>query len=363
MSQPDLFTPAFYADPYPAYRWLRTHHPVQRHPRMGWLITRYADIQALAQDPRVSRAAVEATRLNNIAEDAMEAARPVLEELQHEVRAKDPPAHAPLRRLLSSAFTPRMVERLRPRIQRLVNDLLDAAAAQGQINVIRDLAYPLPATVIMELLGVPPKDRDRLKAWTDDRVAFLGSISVASDPLSLARRAGSSVHLLTEYYRAPIAQRRREPRDDLLTAFTAVADEEDGTLTDDEIVSNAIFLLSGGHETTMHLIGNGPRRPTTASRPVGAFVRRLRPRPRGGRRASAFRQPSPDGATCDYQRIGPGRPYDSRRRALDVRYWRGEPRCRPILGARHARYRSYAQRTPRIWVGSTLLPRCPSRAS
>lgn len=257
MAQPELFTPAFYADPYPAYRWLHGHDPVHRDPRMGWLITRYADIQSLAQDPRVSRAEVEATRLTNVPKEALKVARPVLDELQHEVRAKDPPAHAPLRRLLSTAFTPRMVERLRPRIERLTDDLLDAVAAEGQMDVIKDLAYPLPATVIMELLGVPLADRDQLKAWTDDRVVFLGSISVVSDPVSVARQAASSVQQLTAYYRALIAQRRKEPRDDLLTAFTATADDEAGMLTDEEIVSNAIFLLSGGHETTMNLIGNG----------------------------------------------------------------------------------------------------------
>lgn len=255
--QPTLFSDAFYADPYPFYRTLRETNPVHRDARMGWLVTRYADIQTLAHDPRLSRAGFEATRMGSVPEEAQTVARPVLAGLAMEMLRTDPPEHTRLRRLVAKAFTPRMIETLRPRMQTIVNRMLDHVADAGGMDVIRDLAYPLPATVIMELLGVPNEDRERLKGWTADRIAFLGSINVAPDPLAVARHARQSFTALSEYFGSLIAQRRARPTADLLSALVTVEAEQDGRLSEPELVANAMQLLTAGHETTTNLIGNG----------------------------------------------------------------------------------------------------------
>jgi len=254
---PALFSAAFYADPYPFYRALQERDPVHHDGRMGWLVTRYADIQALAHDTRLSRAGFEAVRLRGVPDAVRTVAQPVLAGLALEMLRTDPPDHMRLRRLVAKAFTPGMVETLRPRIQRLVDQMLDRVADAGGMDLIRDLAYPLPATVIMELLGVPGEDRDRLKAWTAERVAFLGSITVALDPLAVARHARHSAAELHAYFSGLVAERRAQPTDDLLGALVALEAEEDSHLSEAELVANAMLLLSGGHETTTNLIGNG----------------------------------------------------------------------------------------------------------
>lgn len=254
--QSALFSAAFYDDPYPFYRQLREIDPVHHDTRMGWLVTRYADIAALAHDPRLSRGRFEDRRVAGVPDDACAAAQPVLDGLRREMLRADPPQHTRLRKLVVHAFTPRMVEQLRPRIQVIVDDLLDAVADARAMDFIRDFAYPLPAIVIMELLGVPPADRDWLKERTADRIAFLGAIRTDPDPLALAQRAAESVHALDGYFHELIAARRAMPQDDLISALIAIEEEGD-RLDEAEMVANCMLLLSAGHETTTNLLGNG----------------------------------------------------------------------------------------------------------
>ena len=255
-TRPALFGPAFYDDPYPFYRHLRETDPVHRDDRMGLLITRYADIEALAHDPRLSRGRFEDRRVAGVPAEAQAAAAPVLAGLRREMLRSDPPQHTRLRKLVVHAFTPRTVEQLRPRIQAIVGGLLDAVAAAGGMDFIHDFAYPLPATVIMELLGVPPADREWLKERTANRIAFLGAIRTAPDPLTLAQRTAESARELDGYFRDLIAVRRRATRGDLISALIA-AEEAGDRLDETEIVANCALLLSAGHETTTNLLGNG----------------------------------------------------------------------------------------------------------
>lgn len=255
-TDPALFGPTFYDDPYPFYRHLREADPVHHDARMGWLIARRADIEALAHDPRLSRGRFEDRRVAGVPAAAQAAAAPVLAGLRREMLRADPPQHTRLRKLVVHAFTPRTVDRLHPRIREIVDDLLDAFAAAGGMDFIHDVAQPLPATVIMELLGVPPADRDWLKARTADRIAFLGAIRTAPDPLALAQRTAKSAHDLDGYFRGLIAARRRAPGEDLISALIA-AEEAGERLGEAEMVANCALLLSAGHETTTNLLGNG----------------------------------------------------------------------------------------------------------
>jgi cytochrome P450 len=163
----------------------------------------------------------------------------------------DPPDHTRLRSLVSRAFTPRTVQSLRPRIEEIVDEQLDRAQAAGRMELIGDLAYPLPVIVIAEMLGIPTEDRDRFKHWSDEAIRTVG-MSTDED----ARRSMKAQRELKAYLEPILAQRRREPREDLISALVA-AEEQGDKLTTDEVFSTIILLLVAGNETTTNLIGNG----------------------------------------------------------------------------------------------------------
>jgi unspecific monooxygenase len=164
----------------------------------------------------------------------------------------DPPDHTRLRRLVSKAFTARLIERLRPRIEQVVQELL--ADASGEVDLIRALAYPLPVILISELLGVPAQDRDRFKGWSDALARGLDPdfLLPAAD---IAERDQARLEFAA-YFQELSALRRSDPRDDLLSALVAVSDGGDA-LTEQELLATCILLLVAGHETTVNLIGNG----------------------------------------------------------------------------------------------------------
>ena len=251
----ELFSPQFFADPYPFYSRLREASTLQYDKRLGWMVTRYDDIRTLAKSGLLSRGKFESERLVGLSAEVCLAARPVMDGFNLEMMRRDPPAHTRLRGLVNKAFTARVIDQLRPRIQQIIDELLDAVDDAAYIDVIGDLAYPLPASVIMELLGVPLEDRPRLKAWTTDRISFIGSIQNAPDPLALATRAAQSASAMNVYFREVIEERRVRPKGDLISLLIAV--EEDDRLSEEEIIANCSLLLSAGHETTTNLIGNG----------------------------------------------------------------------------------------------------------
>lgn len=269
------------ANPYSFYEKLRREEPVHWDEELGlWVLTRYADIDSLYTDERFSRAQGLMRGFDRLPASEQQIAAPVYHSFSKTVFYADPPYHTHLRGLMNHAFTPRRVERLRPYVQKTVNDLLDGMQAAAEKDMIHDLAYPLPVMVIAELLGLPQSDRARFKKWSDDLFAILGTVRHKST--ALLEQAAHSLDELTDYVKMLSRQRREHPRDDLLTALLAVTDEEDeacphphgsslphaqgelvrdreasSTLTEEELVSNINILLSTGHETTTHLIGNG----------------------------------------------------------------------------------------------------------
>jgi len=247
----DPFDPAFRQDPYPLYRRLREENPIHPGPIGGLVLTRHADCLHVLRHPAAS---------SDERKGALFQAMDEAGEVDHELADNrpflflDPPDHTRLRRLVTKAFTPRTVERLRPRVQALVDELLDAAVPTGEIELIEDLAYPLPVQVISELLGVPPEDHERFKGWSRDLARGLDPDFIL--PPEVLERRKQAVDAFSAYFLELIAERRRAPQDDLLSALVAAEDEGD-RLTEQELLSTCTLLLVAGHETTVNLIANG----------------------------------------------------------------------------------------------------------
>jgi cytochrome P450 len=258
LSLATLRDPAVRANPYPFYARLRSHAPVHWDAAAGmeggWVLTRHADVMAALRDPRVSAERLEPPESTDwLPEEYREAARQVFRAMPHQLLFLDPPDHTRLRGLVSNAFTPRLVEAWRPRIVQLANELLDPVQEAGRMDVISDLAYPLPAIVIAELLGVPPNDREQFIRWSEDFGGFLDGSTLTAHEALLALQGVAD---FMEYFRDLIAHRRSAPRDDLLQALLT-ARERDDALSEDELLANLVLLLAAGHGTTTHLIGNG----------------------------------------------------------------------------------------------------------
>jgi cytochrome P450 len=168
---------------------------------------------------------------------------------------RDPPDHTRLRGLVSKAFTPRVVEGLRPRIQQIVDELLAGVAGRGSMDLIEEFAYPIPVAVICEMLGVPVEDHERFKDWSLDIARGLDLIWLGPDS-EVGRRSVAARQSLAEYFRGLIAQRRAAPRADMLSGLIA-AEEAGDKLNETELLATCILLLIAGHETTVNLIGNG----------------------------------------------------------------------------------------------------------
>jgi len=243
----DLLDPAVLSDPYPLFHRLRTEDPVHWEADLEfWALTRYADaLYALREDSLLSSAIHDSPRPGGV---GLSSARWFV--------FLDPPRHTRLRALVHSAFTPQVVEGLRARIQAIVDELLDRAAEAGRLDLIADLGFPLPAIVIAELLGVPAEDRAQFRAWSADLAAAGGLVRMAADGAERLSRARAGGAALNAYFRDIIGERRRAPRDDLVSRLTGVQSAE-GTLSEEELVDTCALLLFAGHETTTNLIGNG----------------------------------------------------------------------------------------------------------
>jgi len=240
--------PEFHADPYPFYRRLREEDPVHQSPLGIWVLTRYDDAVMVLRDPRFGReglAEIMDARLGVPARPAN----------TRDMLFRDPPDHTRLRALVSRAFTPRVVEAMRPHIQEIVDGLLDRVADSGRLDVIEDLAYPLPVRVICEMLGVPLADQEVFKDWSADIARSLDAsiLPAGSEAVTRGQVAGDAIR---EYFRGLIAGRRKQPRADLLSALIA-AEEQGDKLSEPELVATCVLLLIAGHETTVNLIGNG----------------------------------------------------------------------------------------------------------
>jgi cytochrome P450 len=247
----EMATPEFHQDPYPLYERMRREYPVCRSAEGIWYLTRYADVDAALRDPRLSKDHARMRRWH-----ARQTGRKDLGGLRarfgRSMLHADPPEHTRLRKLANKAFTTRRTEGLRPRIEAIVEGLLDAARAAGStMELIEALAYPLPVTVICELFGVPPSDRDRLRAWSGQLVNQTDGVLTPD-----SQRIEQAADEFEEYLRDLMDKRRAEPANDILSALVAVADSDE-QFTDNELVSTCYLLLVAGHQTTVNLIGNG----------------------------------------------------------------------------------------------------------
>jgi cytochrome P450 len=256
----DLLGDDAVADPYPLLAALREHDPVHWSAKYrSWFVTRYDDVSAALRDPRFSSDRISPYRRAKLdGPDADPAVRAAFGVLEGWMVFKDPPDHTRLRKLLSRAFTPRAVDRIRGRIAGIADELLDAAVERaaggpGRADLITDFAYPLTASVIAEMLGVPRRDHPRFKDWSDQITGLV--FGGMGDPNRHAAGAHGMAEL-TEYLAGLVADHERAPTDDLLSALISARDADDA-LSQDEVIATGVLLLFAGHETTTNLIGNG----------------------------------------------------------------------------------------------------------
>lgn len=233
----DLTSPKVRANPYDIYERLRAKDPVHRMRLIdAWAMTGYEDAQEALSDHR---------RFSSGDNKLQYAPYRTMLDL-------DPPDHTRLRSLVSKAFTPRSVSALGPRIQEIVDELLDAAAGKERFDLIRDFAFPLPVIVIAEMLGIPAEDRDRFEVWSNDLALAVEPI-LSDEEVERVERASDGI---VAYFEGIIEQRRKRPEEDLLSALLA-AEEEGDRLSHDELLGTLMLLLVAGNETTRSLIGNG----------------------------------------------------------------------------------------------------------
>ncbi|MCY1012917.1 cytochrome P450 [Nannocystis pusilla] len=248
-----LYAPENRADPYPVLARLRREAPLYFAGNEGagsFLVTRYADVAAGFRDARLSASRAEAMA-KRLPPEVREWVAPVTSNLAHWILLRDPPDHTRLRSLLNQAFTPRLIEAWRPRIQQILGELL-GAIEPGEVDLMAALAGPLPVLVIGDMLGLPPEDRHRLKACSDAIAGFFGATVMSQALLASARAA---ILELEDYFRKALAERRQTPRQELLSALAA-AEEQGSVLSEQELLSTCTALLFGGHETTTNLIAN-----------------------------------------------------------------------------------------------------------
>ncbi|MCA9941493.1 MAG: cytochrome P450 [Anaerolineales bacterium] len=247
----DLFSRAFKRDPFPTFAHMRQHAPIYRHVAPNgiaiWYITRYEDVAAVLKDERFVKDIFNALPPADWGQ--IPHTDTLLQLINRNMLFADPPDHTRLRALVSQAFTPRRVAQMAPRIQAIAHALLDRVAARGEMDLIEAYAYPLPLTVIMEMLGIPAADQEEMRFWSQ------AIIAAGSHGISYRQRK-QRIRALVDYLGRTFAARRVQPEDDLITALVQ-AEQAGDRLTETELSSMAVLLLVTGHETTVNLIGNG----------------------------------------------------------------------------------------------------------
>ena len=245
-----LLDPEVLANPYPLYERLRTEAPVHWDPYLhAWVVTRYADVVTVLHHFSANRTPTP----EHFAAMGLAELGPIAQLMTRQMLFMDGAAHARLRGLASMAFTPARVEVLRSHIREIVENLMRPLLRAGHMDVINDLAAPLPAIVTAEMLGVPTSDCDQLKAWSADFAEVLGNFQHNPDR---AAQTLKCVEEMTAYFRDAIRRMKTEPREGLINSFMT-AEIEGDRLSEDEIVANCIVTMVGGQETTTNLIGNG----------------------------------------------------------------------------------------------------------
>ncbi len=245
-----LLDPEVLANPYPLYHRLRNEDPVHWDPFLhAWVVTRYADVITVFQRFSANRTPTP----EQLAALGLETLKPLAQVMVRQMLFLDPPAHGRVRSLASKAFTPRRVEVLRSRIQDITNDLLDAVQDKGSMDILADLALPLPAIVTAEMLGVPNSDWRQLTKWSADFAGVLGNFQHNPEQAPTVLR---SLEEMVAYFQNAIREQRIHPREGLISAFLN-AEIDGDRLSEEEVVANTIVTMVGGQETTTNLIGNG----------------------------------------------------------------------------------------------------------
>jgi cytochrome P450 len=242
---------AFKANPYPFYARLRAEAPVccvrPADKRPAWLVTRYDDVVAVLKDGRFVKDKRTALTPEQVASQFWIPS--ILKPIDRNMLDLDPPDHTRLRGLVHNAFTPRLIEELRERVESLTDKLLDAVPPNGRMDLIRDYALPLPTTIIADLLGVPSQHRHKFRRWS--------STIVTAVPTTWGlMKAMPALIAFLRYLKSFVRKRRADPQDDLVTALLEARESGD-RLSEDELLGMISLLLIAGHETTVNLIGNG----------------------------------------------------------------------------------------------------------
>lgn len=246
-------------NPYPAYAYLREHDPVHWNPMFNcFTLTRYDDVNMAFSDHRRFSSDIwsGAAEFLGLEEDdpSGQYLRQIIPFLAYNLQGMDPPGHTRQRTLMMKTFTPRMIESFRPTVQKLVDELIDQRSAEGSMDLVADLAYPLPSNVILDLLSIPRSGRPYIRASSEAINEFVATI-LFTGPQVWPRLAGVFADV-TAYLKGLMAERRKHPGEDLLTKMV-LAEENGDMLSEDEIVIATNFLLFAGHETTANLIGVG----------------------------------------------------------------------------------------------------------
>ena len=251
----EVLSPERIADPHSYFSVLREHDPVHWNEKYrAWFIHRYDDVLDALRDPRFSSERIGAA-YDRLTEEQKAERQPTYDILMDWLVFRDPPDHTRLRRLVSRAFTPRAVEAWRERVTGVVDDLIEGLSVRDRFDLIEDFAYPIPAVVIAEMMGVPPDDRDRFKDWSDDVMILVFGARGVGDRRA---RAQQGLVELAAYLGELVAHYRQHPADNIISNLVEASEGED-SLEDPEIVANCVLFLFGGHETTTNLIGNGIR--------------------------------------------------------------------------------------------------------
>jgi cytochrome P450 len=250
----DLLSPEFITDPQPMIDRMLTEAPMFFDPRLyGWMVGRYRDVQALQANPKLtaSRAFYVSAALPP---ELQVQIKPLVDWYQRWIVMMDPPAHTRLRRLGGQAFRPKELTKISARIEEVVDELIDAVIDRGEMEFLTEFAFPLPQTIISEMVGIPEADRQRFIVWTDDLNRLLGA--ALNTPESIAHALDSYTQMKA-YFEGLLAERRKQPIPGEVLSNLVVAAEEHDALTADEVVDLVAFIMAGGYETTTRLLANG----------------------------------------------------------------------------------------------------------
>ena len=249
----DLMAKEVIADPHRYYRNLREADPVYWNDRWGgWVLTGYKNVVDVLRDADRFSSDRMGYLQQELSQEEQESIAPIFRILSYWMVFRDPPGHTALRMLLNKHFTPMAIERYRPMVRKIVQRLIDKMLEKKEVDFIRDFAYEVPMTVILELIGAPDLDRDKIKEWSEQLGVFF---FIKADEPRRREIACEGINSLVEYITPLIEQRRERPGIDLISLL--VSAEEAGSITANDVLATCVLLIFGGHETTMNMIANG----------------------------------------------------------------------------------------------------------